>query len=112
MYYRLNEDYALRAWKYVNNVVYNRYAAEPIRVDKDTFELLKSCDGDHDQPESEELKNLTEQGIVSPCCQGEHPSEWSQYREYEHRFMPGINLMVTGKCPLRYCCLISLLAEA
>lgn len=98
MYYRLNDDYALRAWKYVNNVIYNRYAAEPIRVDDDTFKLLKSCDGDQDLPESEELKNLTEQGIVSPCRQGEHPSEWSQFRKYEHRFMPGINLMVTGKC--------------
>ena len=98
MYYRVNENYALRAWKYVNNVVYNRYLPNPIRVDDDTFELLKCCDGDHDLPESEVLKNLMRQGIISPCRQGGQPSGWSKYRKYDHRFMPGINLMVTGKC--------------
>ena len=101
MYYRLNEDYALRAWKFVSNVIYNRYAAEPIRVDDDTFELLKSCDGDHDLQESDALKNLTEQGIVSPCHQDEQPSEWSRYRKYEHRFMPDIFTRL-GRCLFRW----------
>ena len=84
MYYRLTENYALRAWKFVNHAMYNRYASSALRLDEDTFELLKRCDGDHDLPESEVLKNLSEQGIVEPCRQGEDPSEWSKYREYDH----------------------------
>ena len=40
MFYRLTENYALRAWKYAPHGVYFRYAENPIRVDADTFELL------------------------------------------------------------------------
>ena len=103
MYYRLNDNYALRAWKFVNNVIYHRYSPNPICVDKETFELLRLCDGEHDIEESDALKNLTEKDVIALCRQGEHPSEWSRYRKYEHRYMLGLNLMITGKC--NYNCL-------
>ncbi len=31
MYYRLNDDYALRAWKFVNHAMYHRYSPAPLR---------------------------------------------------------------------------------
>ncbi len=45
MYYRLNDDYALRSWKFVSHAMYHRYAPAPLRVDAETFELLLACDG-------------------------------------------------------------------
>ncbi|MBE7008749.1 MAG: radical SAM protein [Ruminococcaceae bacterium] len=98
MYYRLCDDYALRAWKFVNHAMYCRCAPAPLRVDAETFELLLACDGEHDLEESDALKSLTERGVIAPCEQGERPSEWSRYRRYPHRMVPGMNLMLTGKC--------------
>lgn len=98
MYCRLNDDYALRAWKFVNHGLYHRYTAEPLRVDDETYALLMQCDGEHDLKDTEALRTLMERGMVSPCQRGERPSEWSRYRRYEHRFVPAMNLMLTGKC--------------
>ena len=39
MYYCLCDDYALRAWKFVNHAVYHRCALAPLR------ENNKTCDG-------------------------------------------------------------------
>ncbi len=98
MYYRLNDDYALRAWKFVDHCMYHRYTSAPYRVDDETFELLLLCDGEHALAENDTLNALAEQGIISACKKGEKPSEWSRYRKYPHRFVPGMNLMLTGKC--------------
>ena len=98
MYYRLHEDYALRAWKYVNHGLYHRYTVQPVRVENEIYDLLMQCDGEHDLPDSAALRELTEKGMIVPCEKGEHPSAWSQYRRYEHRFVPSMNLMLTGKC--------------
>ena len=98
MYYRLNDDYALRAWKFVSHAVIYRLLPDPIRTDDEVFDLLLRCDGEHDLAESATLTNLVEQGIVSPCEKGDAPSEWSRFCRYEHRFVPKMNLMITGKC--------------
>ncbi len=92
MYYRLFDDYALRAWKFVNHAMYCRSVPAPLRVDEETFALLRACDGEHDLPESDALKSLTEQGVIAPCEKGEQPSEWSRYRRYPHRMIPSMNL--------------------
>ena len=98
MYCRLNDDYALRAWKFVNHGLYHRYTADPLRVDEKTYDLLMQCDGEHDLEDTEALQALIRNEVVSPCQKGEHPSEWSRYRRYDHRFVPSMNLMITGKC--------------
>ena len=98
MYYRLTDTYALRAWKFVNHLLYQRYSAEPLRLDDATFDVLLACDGEHDLPSGEKLDRLAELGIIEPCTRGEGPSDWSRYRRYEHRFVPAMNLMLTGKC--------------
>ena len=98
MFYRLADTFALRAWKFVNHGLYERHTAAPLRVDDKTFDVLLACDGEHDLPESEMLASLQKLGIVEPCAQGEAPCEWSRYRRYDHRFVPAMNLMLTGKC--------------
>ena len=98
MYYKLSDDFALRAWKFVPHGLYNRYLPGPVRIGADTFDLLLKCDGEHDLEESEELDRLAETGIIIPCGKGDAPSEWSRFRKYGHRFVPAINLMITGKC--------------
>lgn len=98
MFYRLTDKYALRSWKYANRALYHRFAAAPLRLDKRAFDVLLACDGEHDLPEDEQLARLVETGIVEPCPKGEAKSEWSRHRRYEHRFVPFMNLMLTGKC--------------
>ncbi len=98
MYYRLSDDYALRAWKFVNHAMYRRFKPEPLRADADTFELLRRCDGEHDLAENDALGDLAGRGVITPCEKGEQPSAWSRYRKYPHRMVPGMNLMLTGKC--------------
>ena len=98
MYYRLSDDYALRAWRFVDHVMYRRCAPDPIRPDDEMYDLLMRCDGEHDLPGSDTLRALSEHGVVAPCEKGDQPSEWSRYRKYPHRFVPSMNLMLTGKC--------------
>lgn len=52
MYYWLKEDVALRAWKFVNGAMYLRLLPKPLQVERETFELLLQCDGEHDLEES------------------------------------------------------------
>ena len=98
MYYRLNDDFALRSWKFVKHAMYHRYLPSVLKADGDTFNLLLKCDGEHDLSDSALLRSLTERGIISQCNFGEKPSEWSRFKKYEHRFVPAMNLMITGKC--------------
>ena len=98
MYYRLTDTFALREWKYANRALYYRYAAAPLRLDRATFDVLLACDGEHELPEDGQLARLVEAGIIEPCARGEQPSAWSRLRSYEHRFVPFMNLMLTGKC--------------
>ncbi|MBR4442397.1 MAG: hypothetical protein IKS52_03915, partial [Clostridia bacterium] len=70
MYCRLTDDYALRAWKFVNRAMYRRLSPSPLRVDRETFELLLKCDGEHDVAESDALKSLIEKGVVEQCEKG------------------------------------------
>lgn len=98
MYYRLKEDVALRAWKFVNGAMYLRLLPMPLQVERKTFELLQQCDGEHDLEESPTLVDLAARGVIEPCEQGTHPSDWSRFKRYDHRFVPAMNLMLTGKC--------------
>ena len=98
MYYRLNDIYALRSYKFANKGIFCKYSITPLSVGDEAFELLKQCDGEHDLPETDMIKYLLHRGIISQCKKGEHPSEWSAYRKCENRFVRTINLMITGKC--------------
>ena len=103
MFFRLTETVALRAWigtphaYYVKNVPYAR------GLTKKEFDYLKLCDGTHDLPEHPLQRELMERRLIEPCRKGERPSEWSTLRQYDNRYFPKMNLMITGKC--NYNCL-------
>ena len=105
MYYRLTDNFALRSWRFVPRAVIHRKLPRPLQVDEETFDLLKLCDGEHDLPENERIRKLCERKVIAPCDQGENPSEWSMLHQYDHRYLAGIKLMLTGKCNLncRHC---------
>ena len=100
MFYKLNNDIALRKWKYVDRALYIRGVDCAISVGKDEFNTLLLCDGKHDLEESEVIDNLLKKNYIEEVSYGEEPSEWSKLHEYDNFYFPRMNLMITGKCNL------------
>ena len=98
MFYRLSEQIALRSWIRVEGAYYQKNVPTALPLTRREFDTLKLCDGEHDLAPDETLASLAERGLILPCEQGEHPSEWSAYRHIENRYFPKMNLMITGKC--------------
>jgi len=103
MYYRLSDQIALRSWIRLEGAYYRKNIPAPQALTRREFSTLLLCDGEHDLEADETLSSLTERGLITPCRQGEHPSEWSAYRRIENRCFPKMNLMITGRC--NYNCL-------
>ncbi len=103
VYCRIADDIALRGWRFVNAAYYRKGKIYAEGLSSDELGLLLLCDAEHDLPESELLGELIRKGLIETCAKGEHPSEWSVYRKYEHRYFPKMNLMITGRC--NYNCL-------
>lgn len=102
-FYRVKDDIALRSWPRIPRAYYTRGARWANGLSREEFELLMSCDGDHELAGSELLDNLLGRGLIEPCPRGKAPSAWSQFKEYGNEYVPMINFMVTGKC--NYNCL-------
>ena len=100
MYYRLKEYVALRKWRYVDRALYFRGVENAQSVRKEDFEVLLKCDGHHDLEDSPIIANLLVQRLIEKCEEGEEPSSWSKFKEYDNYYFPKINLMVTGRCNL------------
>ncbi len=103
MYYRLTEDYAIRSFWPGDHYLYIRNRPKPGKMDERNFELLSRCDGLHDLEESSMLKLVLGEGVIEPCEKGRVWSDWSAHRYHDHRYVPSMNLMITGKC--NYNCL-------
>ena len=100
MYYRLNNDIALRKWRYVDRAIYIKNTDVALGVSKEEFELLLLCDGKHDIEPNPYLANLLSRRYIVECEKGDEPSEWSLLKEYDNYYFPRMNLMITGKCNL------------
>ena len=100
MYYRLKNNIALRKWRYVDRAVYRKGSDLATGISKEEFELALLCDGEHDIGPDPYLVNLLSAGIIEKCNKGDHPTEWSTFKEYDNYYFPRMNLMVTGKCNL------------
>ena len=98
MKYILNENLALRSWRWAPYAVYvkNQVKAKPIR--EEVFHLLRLCDGRHDVPDSELLLQLLQTGAVHPASQGETLTSWQEYLDCDNRYFPMMQLSLTGKC--------------
>ena len=100
MFYRLRDRIALRKWRYVDRAIYVRGLENAQSVSKEDFALLLLCDGKHDIEDNPRLATLLANGYIERCNEGEEPSEWSKFKEYDNMYFPKINLMITGRCNL------------
>ncbi len=98
MYCRIHPDTALRSWKDAPFAYYRRFEPYAKRLTPEEFECLLQCDAENDLSPEGTVGQLIERGLAEPCRKGEHPSEWSKLHSYDHRYVPAMNLMVTGKC--------------
>ena len=98
MKYILSENIALRSWRWVPYAIYikNREKAHPIRGE--VFDLLRLCDGRHDVPDSELLRQQLQAGVVRPAAEGETLTPWQEYMHCDNRYFPMMQLTLTGKC--------------
>ncbi len=100
MYYRLKDNVALRAWKYVDRAIYIKGVDHALGISEEEFKLLLHCDGEHDIEPSPYLSNLLSKNFIEECKKGDKPNDWSTFRHYDNYYFPKMNLMITGKCNL------------
>lgn len=100
MYFKLEDNIALRKWKYVDRAIYARGNENAFGVSKEDFEVLLKCDGKHDLEKNEQIERLLERHYIEECEKDAKVNEWSLLKEYENYYFPKMNLMITGKCNL------------
>lgn len=100
MYYRLNDNIAIRKWKYVDRAIYIKGNVHALPVSQEDFDTLLICDGNHDIEHNETIERLLHREYIEECSAGDGPNEWSSLVEYDNYYFPSMNLMITGKCNL------------
>ena len=100
MYYKLNDNLALRKWKYVDCAIYAKDSPNAFSVSKEDFDILLLCDGKHDLEKNERIDWLLKIHYIEECNKGDKLNKWSKLKEYDNYFFPNMNLMITGKCNL------------
>ena len=98
MKYILNNNIALRSWQLVPYAYYSWHEKFPRPLTRQEFEILLKCNGKTDIEKDETVTNLLSRGFIHECREDEHLSSWQEYKKYNHRLMPLINLEVTGRC--------------
>lgn len=98
MYYRLDENIALRKWADTGYAYYEKGAKYARFLTPEEAEIMLNCDGEHDIEANDIVMMFILKELIVPCEKGEKNSEWSSLREYENKYFHDINLMITGKC--------------
>ncbi|MCR5097317.1 MAG: radical SAM protein [Lachnospiraceae bacterium] len=98
MFYRVNENIAPRSWMFVPGAYYVKNEIPAKRFTDEELDIVLLCDGEHDIEDSAVVTDLLNRGIIEKCHQGDHPSAWSTFRSYPHRYFHAMNFMITGKC--------------
>lgn len=105
MYYRLQDDHALRGWEKMNTVLIRRprNIYKPLKPEE--FNLLMLCDGETelaDIPLTEAQKSLLEEylekGTLVQLTEPKPLLEDQIYRYYPNRFVRSCFWSVTGRC--------------
>ena len=99
MYYIIQNDIALRSWPGVPFAYYRKGKTDAFPLSRDEFELLRKCDGKTPLDGSGLLRQMLERGLIR-CSKGEEDvlSDWQKLRVYFNRYMPKMNLAITGRC--------------
>jgi len=94
----LNKKISLRSWRLVPYAFYYKNSSKAIGLTKEEFEMMRKCDGNTPLRKSKTLDILIQKGYVVECQKGEALSEWSKYKNHNNRYMPMMNLQITGRC--------------
>lgn len=104
MYFILSKQIGLRSWWLVPYAFYHKNLLHANGLKKEEFEFLLKCDAKHDLKESELSKRLMDNNFIIPCKENEYELDsFQKYKDCNNRYMPSMNLMITGKC--NYNCL-------
>ena len=98
MYYRVNDNIALRGWKDVPFAYYVKGKHNARRLTSREFFCMLLCNGSTDLEPNDTLNRLERRGLVSPCEKDDAPSTWSVFRRCDNAHVPKMNLMITGRC--------------
>ena len=98
MYYTLTDGFALRTFLSGDHYLYHRSRPKPMQINNESFDVLVRCDGKHDLEENEIVKQLSDWKVIRKDLTGGAVSEWSEHKKIDNRFVPSMNLMITGKC--------------
>jgi len=98
MYAIINEKFSLRSYWYVPYAycVKNNLFAHPLQEEE--FELLRKCDGHTDLPHTPLLESLIDKKLIRECEYGTKLNKWQEYKNCDNRYMPKMNLQITGRC--------------
>jgi len=77
---------------------YRKGAILACGLKKEEFDLLKKCDGKTDIEDSKLLNELLKSGLIRKCEKNESLTKWQEYRNCNNRYMPKMNLQITGRC--------------
>jgi radical SAM protein with 4Fe4S-binding SPASM domain len=100
VYYKLNENIALRSWKLVPYAYYYYGDRNAKGLKLDEWELLKKCDGITEIEDSQLLEDLQKKGLCKPCEFGDKLTDWQKVRSFDNRYFPALTWAITGKCNL------------
>ena len=103
MYYRLDDNIALRKWADTGYACYEKGTGYETFLWPEEAEIMLLCDSEHDIEANDTVMQLILRKLIMPCENGEKNSEWSSLHEYENRHFKTMMLMITGKC--NYNCL-------
>jgi len=94
---------ALRSFWHIPYAYYQKDDIYAHGLTKEEFELLLKCDGKTDIEDSDLLHFLCERELIKECHNDESLIKWQEYRDCDNRYMPKMNLQITGRC--NYNCL-------
>ena len=103
MYYILEDGIKLKKWASGWSCCVTGEVRTPFPLRPEDYELLKSCDGMKDMPESEALRAWEAMGVIRRCREGEACLAEGQVREYPNKLNCVLDWTITDRC--NYNCL-------
>lgn len=105
MFYRLNEQYALRGWQKMTGTLVKRPYNRVRPLTPEQFRVLMLCDGRAELSEGalsaserETLDFLVGKGVAVPSERPAPIQPWQEYRYFDNRYVESVFWSVTGRC--------------
>jgi radical SAM protein with 4Fe4S-binding SPASM domain len=109
MYYKLTDNYALRKWKKIGEVLYNLKTASVETLSIFNFITLRDCDGETYCEKGELFDFFERRGVITRCAKGDAIRDEQRFRDYPNEFFPIVQWAVTNRCnyKCRHCFMAS-----